>query len=102
MADAASAAIVFAADLGRWRHDNAAVTRPSPLHRCRPDRFDGVTTISLLRDAARSRNLRLSDLARALADGTETDISLTTGPRSRPSTGHFHGAKAASKSRPAV
>jgi len=37
---------------------------------------------SLLRDAARSRNLRLSDLARALVDGTETHISLTARRRS--------------------
>ncbi len=32
---------------------------------------------SLLRDSARSRNLRLSDLARAIVDGTETLTSLT-------------------------
>jgi GAF domain-containing protein len=43
---------------------------------------------SLLRDAARSRNLRLSDLAGALVDGTETLARLTakppaTGPTSR-------------------
>ena len=33
---------------------------------------------------ARFRNLRLSDLARALADGTETHVSLTARPRSEP------------------
>lgn len=87
------------------------VTGTLNLYRATPGPFDpadvrvgqaDVTTISLLRDAARSRNLRLSDLARALVDGTETHISLTTGPRHRPSTGRFHGAKAASKSGPAV
>jgi GAF domain-containing protein len=55
---------------------------------------------SLLRNAARSRNLRLSDLARALVDGTETHISLTAGPRSKSSTGFFHDAKAGSESGP--
>jgi GAF domain-containing protein len=39
---------------------------------------------SLLRDAARSRNLRLSDLARALVDGTEALTSLTARPQQRP------------------
>jgi GAF domain-containing protein len=36
---------------------------------------------SLLRDFARARNRRLSDLARALVDGTETLPSLTVRPR---------------------
>jgi GAF domain-containing protein len=40
---------------------------------------------SLLRDFARARNRRLSDLARALVDGTETLTSLTAGkPQQRP------------------
>jgi AmiR/NasT family two-component response regulator len=34
--------------------------------------LDMNQAFSLLRDAARSRNLRLSDLSRALVDGTET------------------------------
>ncbi len=52
----------------------------------------GVDThqaFSLLRDFARSRNLRLSDLARAFVDGTETLTSLTASrPRQHlPGTG---------------
>jgi transcriptional regulator with GAF, ATPase, and Fis domain len=47
----------------------------------------GVDTdqaFSLLRDFARSRNLRLSDLARAFVDGTQTLTSLTASrPRQR-------------------
>jgi transcriptional regulator with GAF, ATPase, and Fis domain len=42
---------------------------------------------SLLRDFARARNLRLSDLARDFVDGTETLTSLTAGPRRPPGTG---------------
>jgi hypothetical protein len=44
---------------------------------------------SLLRDFARSRNLRLSDLARAFVDDTETLASLTASrPQQRlPGTG---------------
>jgi ANTAR domain-containing protein/GAF domain-containing protein len=44
---------------------------------------------SLLRDTARSRNLRLSDLARALVDGTQALPSLTTSkpPPQLPATG---------------
>jgi len=45
--------------------------------------LDMDQAFSLLRDAARSRNLRLSDLARAIIDGTETLTSLTAGPRQR-------------------
>jgi AmiR/NasT family two-component response regulator len=36
---------------------------------------------SLLRNFARARNLRLSDLARALVNGTETLTGLTARPR---------------------
>src|SRR5580704_10317076 len=44
-----------------------------------------VATISLLRDFARARNLRLSDLARAFVDGSETLTSLTASrPQQRP------------------
>jgi hypothetical protein len=42
---------------------------------------------SLLRDSARSRNLRLSGLARALVDGTATPAGLTTRPQQRPAAG---------------
>jgi hypothetical protein len=38
---------------------------------------DTNQAFSLLRDFARARNLRLSDLARAFVDGTETIASLT-------------------------
>jgi GAF domain-containing protein len=41
----------------------------------------------LLRDSARSRNLRLSGLARALVDGTATPASLTARPQQRPAAG---------------
>jgi hypothetical protein len=42
---------------------------------------------SLLRDFARSRNLRLSDLARAFVDGTETLPSLTASRPQQPLPG---------------
>jgi hypothetical protein len=42
---------------------------------------------SLLRDFARSRNLRLSDLARAFVDGTETLTSLTASRPQQPLPG---------------
>jgi hypothetical protein len=43
-----------------------------------------VLRFSLLRNTARSRNLRLSDLARALVDGTQTPASLTARPQQQP------------------
>jgi hypothetical protein len=53
-----------------------------------------VATISLLRDFAKSRDLRLSDLARAFVDGTETLTGLTASrpqqrlrPDRRPASG---------------
>jgi transcriptional regulator with GAF, ATPase, and Fis domain len=63
--------------------------------------IDTDQAFSLLRDFARSRNLRLSDLARAFVDGTETLTSLTasrpqqhragTGPIPRqPRPGSWH------------
>jgi ANTAR domain len=51
--------------------------------------LDMDQAFSLLRDFARSRNLRLSDLAQAFIDGSETATGLTTsGPAQRlPGTG---------------
>jgi len=46
--------------------------------------LDMDQAFSLLREAARSRNLRLSDLARAIIDGTENPSSLTARPLQRP------------------
>jgi transcriptional regulator with GAF, ATPase, and Fis domain len=48
---------------------------------------DTNQAFSLLRDFARARNLRLSDLARDFVDGTETLTGLTARPRRPPGTG---------------
>ena len=49
--------------------------------------IDMHQAFSLLRDFARSRNLRLSDLARAFVDGTETLTSLSASRPRLPGTG---------------
>jgi transcriptional regulator with GAF, ATPase, and Fis domain len=46
--------------------------------------LDMSQAFSLLRDHARARNLRLSDLAQAVIDGTEPLASLTTSVRQQP------------------